>query len=331
VEGNVFYNQGKSEEHMDVNSVTDVTIRDNIFFNDFTGSGRSNANSTKHFIVIKDSNGDSDGLEGSERVNVRRNIFLNWEGGMEKFLKVGADGKPYHEAEEISIENNLMIGNMLNMVDSPFGISGAKNVTFNNNTVVGDMPSSGYAFRVDIKEENPLNEDIFFFNNIWSDPTGTMGSGLSEDDDEFSNGDPNQTINLILDNNLYWNGGDIIPSGDLISPLIDDNHRLVSDPMLNSDQASIVLPRWNGSTFLSGNQTIREEFLRLVALYGRILSNSPAVGMANPSFAPADDILGRLRPPFPSLGAYEGSAEEVDLVFLPLLTKGSPWTRYEYR
>ncbi|MCK5644212.1 MAG: hypothetical protein KAJ19_25660 [Gammaproteobacteria bacterium] len=324
VEGNVFYNQGESEEHMDVNSVTDVTIRDNIFFNDFTGSGRTNANSTKHFIVIKDSNGDSDGLEGSERVTVRRNIFLNWEGGKEKYLKVGADGKPYHEAEDISIENNLMIGNMLNIVDSPFGISGAKNVTFNNNTVVGDMPSSGYAFRVDIKEDNPLNEDIFFFNNIWSDPTGTMGSGLSEDNDEFSNGDPNQTINLILDNNLYWNGGDVIPSGDLISPLIDDNHRLVSDPMLNSDQASIVLPRWNGSTFLSGNETIREEFLRLVALYGRIRSNSPAVGMANPSFAPADDILGHLRPPFPSMGAYEGSAEEVKLVFLPLLTKGSP-------
>ncbi|MCK4897260.1 MAG: hypothetical protein KAS38_00675, partial [Anaerolineales bacterium] len=126
------------------------------------------------------------------------------------------------------------------------------------------------------------------------------------------------------DNNLYWNGGDVIPSGDLISPLIDDNNRLVSDPMLNSDQASIVLPRWNGSTFLSGNETIREEFLRLVALYGRIRSNSPAVGMANPSFAPADDILGHLRPPFPSMGAYEGSAEEVKLVFLPLLTKGSP-------
>ncbi len=116
----------------------------------------------------------------------------------------------------------------------------------------------------------------------------------------------------------------MIPPGDLVSPLIDDDNRLVANPMLNNDQSSVVLPRWNGTSFQSGNVTIRDEFLRLVALYGRILGNSPAVGMADPSHAPVDDILGQIRPPFSSMGAYEGSTEEVNSIFLPQLFNDSP-------
>ena len=37
---NVFYNQSGSDEHIDINSVTDVLVQDNVFFNDFAGSGR---------------------------------------------------------------------------------------------------------------------------------------------------------------------------------------------------------------------------------------------------------------------------------------------------
>ena len=59
-----------------MNSVTDVTIRDNIFFNDFAGSGRTNNNDTGSFIVVKDSNAGDDEQIGSERITVRRNVFL---------------------------------------------------------------------------------------------------------------------------------------------------------------------------------------------------------------------------------------------------------------
>lgn len=40
IEGNLFYNQEGSDEHIDVNSVTGVVIQDNVFFNDFSGSVR---------------------------------------------------------------------------------------------------------------------------------------------------------------------------------------------------------------------------------------------------------------------------------------------------
>ena len=80
VEVNVFYNQGPTDEHIDVNSVTDVVIQGNIFFNDFAGSGREGT-ANHAFITIKDSDEGIDGLEGSERITVRGNVFLNWEGG----------------------------------------------------------------------------------------------------------------------------------------------------------------------------------------------------------------------------------------------------------
>jgi hypothetical protein len=326
VTGNLFYNQGPTEQHMDVNSVTDVIIQDNIFFNDFAGSGRVETGDTKHFIVIKDSNEGSDGNYGSKRITVRRNIFLNWEGGKENFIKVGNDGKPYHEAVEVRIENNLMIGNSPNLISTSFGISGAKDVTFVNNTVVGDLPSSGYAMRVDIKDANPLNENIFFYNNIWSDHTGTMGSDLGEDDDDFSKGDPAQTLNLELDHNLYWNGGDIIPPGELLNPLVDDDNRRVNDPLLESNHNNLVLPRWNGASFLSGSASIRAEFIRLVNRYGRIPVNSPATGQGNPAYAPREDILSRPRPPQPSLGAYEGTdpSSYMFFSFIPVLGNTLP-------
>lgn len=327
VENNIFYNQGVNEQHIDVNSVTDIVIQDNIFFNDFAGSDRPVANDTKHFIVIKDSNENSDGLEGSERISVRRNIFLNWEGAFETFVQVGNDGKPYYEAEDVVVENNLLIGNSLNMIYAAFGVRGVKNVTFTNNTVVGNFPSDkAFAFYASITEQNPQNANILFSNNIWADPTGTMGSDLANNPgtNRFSIGNPEETINMKLDGNLYWNGDEAIPPGTPVSPLVDDKDRIVANPLLNTNHDSIVLPRWNGSTFPSGNRFVRQEFMRLVEQYGKIESNSPAIDQADPAFAPTDDILGHRRTAQPDLGAYEyGGYEHNETVYLPTLIKST--------
>lgn len=303
VQNNIFYNQGENEQHMDVNSVNNVVIQDNIFFNDYAGSGRSIPPNLHTFIVIKDSNGSADGQVGSRNVTVRRNIFLNWQGAKEPFIQVGNDGKPYIEASNVTVENNLMIGNSAQEMIAAFGVSGASNVRFVNNTITGNLPSSAYAFRIVIKDQNPKNQNLFFYNNIWSDPTGTMGAGASGGSNQFSSGDPTATDNLILDNNLYWNGGRAIPPGDVVSPS-NDAHRRVANPRLNTNQANIILPRWNGSTFLSGKTTIRQEFIRLVNLYGKIPATSPAIGKANATYAPTTDILRRPRRA-PDLGAYE--------------------------
>lgn len=305
---NIFYNQAEGEQHIDVNSVTDVVIQDNIFFNDFAGSGRPNGKDTKHFIVIKDSNDNSDGLLGAQRITLRRNIFLHYQGEVDALIQVGNDGKPYYEANIVRVENNLIIGNNPDEAGYSFGVSGAQNVAFVNNTVVGNFPSSAYAYRIVIKGQNPVNRNIVFYNNIWSDPTRTMGSGLSGLDNDFSSGNAASVSGFVLNNNLYWNGGAAIPPGDVGSPMVTDTRRVVANPLLNTNQNGIVLPRWNGVKFLSGNTIIRHEFVRLVNQYGQIPAGSAAVNKGLPTYAPSIDILQRPRGASPDMGAFEYGA-----------------------
>ncbi len=310
VEGNMFYNQSGSDEHIDVNSVTDVIIQDNIFFNDFAGSGRTNNNDTSGYIVIKDSNGTDDTNLGSKDITVRRNIFLNWEGSTgSNFVLVGEDGNSYFEAENVLVENNLMLGNSSNVMRAPFGVKGGKDITFRNNTVVGDMPALAFAMRLNTEGSNPANENILFYNNIWSDPTGTMGSNGSGSND-FSDTPIGETTSFTLDNNLFWNGGATIPSNptnDTVN-FTNDANRIEADPLLG-DQTSLIVPRWHegSSQFAGGSTTIRAAFEKLVTEYGSPSVGSPVLGAANATQAPSDDILGNARGSSPSIGASEGS------------------------
>jgi hypothetical protein len=104
--------------------------------------------------------------------------------------------------------------------------------------------------------------------------------------------------------------------------LEDDGQPFIADPLLNEDQSDIVLPRWNGNAFLSGNHSIREEFERLVNIYGRIPANSPVIGKAQPLFAPTEDILGHFRGSTAELGAYEFDTITLDHhLNLPLVVR----------
>jgi hypothetical protein len=311
IEGNLFYNQSGSDEHIDVNSVTDVVIQDNVFFNDFAGSGRTNANDTSSYVVIKDSNGASDSNLGSHRVTVRRNVFLNWEGSTgHNFVLVGEDGNPYFEAQDVLVENNLMLGHSRNVMRAPFGVKGGRSVTFRHNTVAGDFPSLAFAMRLNTEGSNPANENIQFFNNVWSDPTGTM--------EDFSDAPPGQTASFTLRNNLYWNGGAALPQ-DAAEQVnyTDDARRLVADLQLPG-QAGVVPPRWDGAAgrFAEGSTTIREAFVRLVSLYGRPAPGSAVLGAAEPGTAAAQDILGNPRPASaPDLGAFQSGGTNYALRF----------------
>lgn len=310
VEGNMFYNQTGSDEHIDINSARNVTIQDNIFFNDFQGSGRQNYNNTSSYIVIKDSNGDDDLYLGSENITVQRNIFLNWEGSTgSNFVLIGEDGHPYYEARNVTVDNNLMIGNSENTMRAAVGVKGGENIFFRYNTVVGDLPSLAYAMRLNIEGSNPANSNIRFYSNIWADPYGTMGAQSSGGSNDFSDTPFGETSSFTLEKNLYWNGGSAIPEnpGDLVN-YTDDPTAVIANPNL-SDQTGLDVPRWNrtAGTFNGGFLTVRQAFLWLVYSYGRPTGSSPGKDIGSTVFAPADDILGnpRNQDAGPDIGAYE--------------------------
>ncbi len=308
VEGNLFYNQSGSDEHIDLNSTRGVVVQDNVFFNDFAASGRTNGNDTSGFIVIKDSDGAADGgYAGSQEITVRRNVFLGWEGSTgSNFVLVGEDGQDFYEARDVLIENNLMLGNAPNTMRAPFGVKGGRDITFRHNTVVGDFPSLAFAFRLNVEGANPNNLNIRFFGNVWSDPTGTM--------EDFSDTPIGETDSFTLSRNLYWNGGSPIPQNpgaDLINHT-DDATGIVADPLL-ADPAGAVRPSWNAATssFADGSRTIREVFERLVSLYAVPGAGSPVLEAALAGEAPVTDILGTPRGlggTLPNLGAYQASA-----------------------
>lgn len=298
IEGNLFYNQTGPDEHLDINGTQRVVVQDNVFFNDFVGSGRANPSNTGSFVVIKDSNGASDALDAALETTVRRNVFLNYQGDTGyTFVLAGEDGMPNHEAVGVVVENNLMLGNSDEVMRAAFGVKGARDVVFRNNTVSGDLPSRAFALRVRTEGQNPPNEEIEFFNNVWSDPTGTMGSWQPGDPNDFSDAPPSQTLSFAIDSNVYWNAGAVVPSdpAELID-LSDDRNATVGDPRLE-DPRGLTVPRWNPSTstFADGSTSIREVFVRLVERYGTPGANSAVFGAADPAQAPADDILGRTR------------------------------------
>lgn len=291
VKGNVFYNQAPSEQHIDVNGVQDVVIEDNIFSNDFAASGRQGNGDEKAFIVVKDSSGT--GELGSRRVTIHRNVFMNYEGGPEPLLQIGNDGKGYHEAIDVLIENNLLIGNTDHEVLGALGISGVKDVAFVNNTVVGDLPGTAYGVRLTQKRDNLPNSGILIANNLYADSTGTMG--------RFSRGVEG---GAAVVSNLYWNGGAPLSEDGPITPS-DDPTAVRLDPEIETDHSGVRATLWNGTAFSSGETEIRAEFLRIVSRYATLSTESGAIEAADPAFAPTHDILGQRRGPLPDIGAMQ--------------------------
>ena len=132
-----------------------------------------------------------------------------------------------------------------------------------------------------------------------------MGAGLSETDGDFSAGDLASVAGLVLDTNLYWNGGNALPSGDVLSPSSDPNP-IIGDPGLPVPDRLRATPVWTGSQFRGGDDTVGAALARIVAEFGT--PTSDVVGNADPRWSTAADILGTARGPDPALGAVETGA-----------------------
>lgn len=304
---NIFYNQGDSDEHIDINSTNNVVVRDNVFFNDFPKSNREITKKSSSYVVIKDSNDNSDRFKGSTNITVKRNVFLNWQGTHgHGFILIGEDGKPYYEASNVNIYNNLMLGNSAISMRSPLGVKGSHNIKFYNNTVSGNLPSNAYAIRANKERGNLIPDNIILKNNIWSDDTGTMGMGEYESSTDFSDTLFYDLETYTMNNNLIYNGGEDLPSSllDKITPSSDDN-LTTSNPGLAKNE-SVITPVWSlqQQKFSDGSTSIREVFKRLVLDYGVPTNNKVVTSDLNQGF-PKTDILNTERKGKYVLGAYQ--------------------------
>jgi|GEM_PF-299877 len=314
VEQNILYNAVAEQIRMD--TVADVIIQDNVFFQDFEGAGRTLTTTPGSYIEVADQDGGPS--VKSRNVTIRRNVFLNWENsyGM-NFIQLGGDSRPWYEASYALIENNLMIGNNTKyQMRAPFGCKGAEYALFRNNTLVGDMHATAYLARLNMESGRIQNNYILFYNNVIADTAGTMA--------RLTTTPWNDTRAFALDNNLYWNNGQPLPEDplQLINPS-NDAHAVVGDPML-APQTNIVFPRWDEQQgkFLDGSSSIAEVHHTLAWTYGRPDPMSAVVNAANPAFAPKHDIFRHPRPAgAPDIGAVE--VETLTAAVAPSFNDGS--------
>lgn len=301
IQGNIFYDAAPIEgsDLLDAMMAGELNVTDNIFFN------RNTNHASQSFITIKyqidPSNPDAPAVIRSPRYVVNRNIFLNWDGKTDQaFIQFGEDDGTQVMVSDSIIENNLFIGNSPNQMRGPIQLKGTKNITIRANTIVGNYENSLHGGHFETVGSNPPTTGVSVFNNIFSDPTGTMNNYLFTTTGAMSPGD------WVIDNNLFWNNLNSLPNSGYLNAYEDIN-RVEGDPLLETDQSGIVLPVWNSfsGAFDSGSATIREEFERLVNTYGALQSGSPAIGRADPLNMPVEDILGNARDSTPDIGAFE--------------------------
>ena len=278
----------------------EIDIVDNIFW------GNPDKELSQSFITLKRQT-PSQVDSRLPRYIIARNVFLNWGGKSDQaFIQFGEDGIPEYEITDALIENNLFIGNSEASIAGAMQFKGPRDITVRFNTVVGDLPGSSYGFRVGTEGDNPTIENINIESNIFCDPTGTMG-------DRFFNAFGDVDLATIqLEQNLFWNNGNPLPTqGDIVPS--DDEAAITEDPGLNGDHNGLSLPIWDDEAhaFISGAITIREEFLRIVETYGAIGEASPAIDVSE-NESPVDDIRGQSRDQQADLGAYEHGASDTD-------------------
>ncbi len=304
----VFFNQTDHEgdQHLDINTVVDIAVEDSMLFNDYAGSGRPSANRSQGFVVVKNS-GSTPNV--TRRIAFRRNIFLGWDGKPDQaYLLLGEDGKPFYEAQDVLIENNLFLHHSpVRSWGTLLLKGGLRGITIRANTVLGhpNVKWSGAFAAVCLRiDENPPMGDLIFANNIWCDPTGNMPRFTMSDAHVFA-----PASKQAISNNIYWNGGKTIPveTKDVMVP-DRDGKKLLLDPQLGNP-AGLTLPRWDAAEgrFSSGQETIRGEFKRLVDRYATLGGESPAMHAADPSCMPPDDILGNPRGDRPDIGCFQKS------------------------
>ena len=289
------------------------------------------------FILVKNMSERNRGAD----ITIRKNIFFNWTGKPDACFIILGEGVGdetsfvHYQAENIHIENNLFLYNPYD--DTYIGRRGmllaqsVRNLKVRANTVLGTRPGGLYSTRgfmvythrsAIAKGELPstgweFTNNIFCDNQAWTGDNRPILSFVSSSNPPFEDDGTGKSVpgSYSLLNNLYWAGGvtgtwivDPSTGGDRTKLIVsEDNQRIETNPQLPADFDNLVLPvlASQGDTFISGNSTIREEFVRLALKYAVPQPGGAGIGNGDAGYMPEDDILDNPRGKTPSVGCYE--------------------------
>jgi len=185
-------------------------------------------------------------------------------------VKIGNDGKPYFEARNVRIEDNLLIGNSSDEVHAPLGVSGAK-ASASSTTPWSEICRAAHTRSMSISRARTAGTRTSS-SRTTSGPT-RRERWTSSRRRSAEHGPPVARPEPLL------NGGDPIPRGELLSP-IDDARRVVRDPRSRGSERRD--PAHLGRGLLRQRQPVDP---RRVHTPGRDLrrdpADSPAVGRAS--------------------------------------------------
>ncbi|MCB9653381.1 MAG: hypothetical protein H6729_04515 [Deltaproteobacteria bacterium] len=294
VEGNIFYNAGKAgAEQLSLISVSSARVIDNVFFDDFEGSGRPVDETTGPHILI----GAGSDPVPAEDIVVRGNVFFRFEGSQEfGFVQIG-NASFGISARNVLVENNLLMGDDRHPMKTPFDIQGVEHVRVRHNTTTGVANAQDSGFRVQPGEGPTDNVDLSLVNNVWVSGVNTMTG--------FAWVSSQQTTPILLVNNLYYNAGAPVPfDGTSIVNAQDDPRPHWDDPRLPILPAGgLTSARWVSTEMLFSDpegldnlSAIDDVRRRLVEHFGTPAAGSALTGVADSAESPADDILGNPRP-----------------------------------
>ena len=284
VQNSLFYNPELPEEHIDINGGSqNVTVRGNVFFNDYAGT------TSRPLILVKTSNLTEDGI--TRHITIDGNVFLGRDSGANQpDLNVGGDDKTWYTAQDVTVQNNLFVALDGSNVGYPVQLTGSRDVTIRANTMRGPWAAFGKAVG---GGSRPVCENVQYTNNIF----------LDDDPERFLDGDSGEIAGSGLANNLYWQAPPVT-SGDALN-YTDDARRIVADPLLSGGMG-YTPPTWDGQRFAGGYahiQDVREAFVTAWAVPG---AGSPAIDAASADM-PGHDILGHARTGAGDVGAVEVS------------------------
>jgi hypothetical protein len=147
-----------------------------------------------------------------------------------------------------------------------------------------------------IPSVNEPNKNITVVNNILNEPSGRLGI--------IAGGRKEWLVNGLLDNNLYFNGGEALREeystmGESGVPMAFmytmDKHQIIIDPNLENDLTlgKIFSPVYNEKMkrFDGGYETIEKARIGLAKKFGAPKKKLPSEAIINEEYRPQRDIF----------------------------------------